>query len=70
MKLEKREVTLNEKDTLFDMLFFERSLAAVYRGAAGGVETKEARALLSEYETDLLEVMGRLEEMLQKQPKM
>ena len=70
MKLEKREVTLNEKDTLFDMLFFERSLAAVYRGAAGGMDRKEERALLCEHEQGLLEVIERLEEALRKTPKM
>lgn len=70
MKLEKREVTLNEKDTLSDMLFFERGLAIAYREAADVVDTKEARALLSESEEGLKEVMGRLEEMLKKTPKM
>lgn len=70
MKLEKREVTLNEKDTLSDMLFFERGLAIAYREAADVVETKEARALLVEHEAGLADVMGRLEEMLQKKPKM
>ena len=70
MKLEKREVTLNEKDTLSDMLFFERSLAAVYRGAAGGMDRKEERALLCEHEQGLQEVIERLEEALQKTPKM
>ena len=70
MKLEKREVTLNEKDTLSDMLFFERSLAAVYREAARGVDRKEERALLLEHETDLTEAINRLEEMLQRTPKM
>ncbi len=70
MKLEKREVTLNEKDTLSDMLFFEKSLAIAYREAACAVDTKEARALLSESEEGLKEVMGRLEEMLKKTPKM
>ena len=70
MKLEKREVTLNEKDTLSDMLFFERSLAAVYHEAACGMAAKEARALLCEHEMSLQEVIERLEEALQKAPKM
>ena len=70
MKLEKREVTLNEKDTLSDMLFFERSLAAAYREAVGGVDRKEERALLCEHETALQTVMERLEEALRKEPKM
>ena len=70
MKLEKREVTLNEKDTLLDMIFFETNLALAYRRAAENVEEKETRATLLRHAEELKEKIERLEELYLKPPKM
>ena len=43
MKIEKREVTLDEKDTLKDLLFCERSLAKEYVAVAPALETASHR---------------------------
>lgn len=42
MKLEKREITLNEKDSLLDMLFFETALLSVYKNAEKNADSVEA----------------------------
>ena len=70
MKLEKREITLNEKDTLFDMLFFERNLAREYRRAMETQTRKEARFLLQTNADELRSPVKKLEEFLEKPPKM
>lgn len=44
MKLEKREITLNEADSLSDVLVFEKSLAAAYVVRLAVTERKEVRA--------------------------
>ncbi len=43
MKNEKREITLNEKDSLTDMLEMEKSLANAYLGGLWLVEKKQFR---------------------------
>jgi len=48
MKIEKREITLNERDTLKDMLFFEKGLLREYASAIEKAERKETRSLLEE----------------------
>ena len=70
MKLEKREVTLNEKDTLRDMRFFEENLALEYRRAAAFAEEKETKAVLLRHAEELREKIERLEELLAKPPRM
>ena len=70
MRLEKREVMLNEKESLADMLFFEKNLASAYLSAAEAVDVKEARVLLGEHAQTLEEWIGRLQEGLEKTPKM
>ncbi len=42
MKLKKSEITLNEKDSLKDMLYFERALAQAYEGSGEFLQRKEA----------------------------
>lgn len=49
MKLEKREITLNEKDSLTDMLLLERSLLNAYAISCGEAERKESRILITEH---------------------
>lgn len=46
MKIEKREITLNERDTLKDMLFFEKGLLREYVSSMEKAERKETRTLL------------------------
>ena len=48
MKIEKREITLNERDTLKDMLFFEKGLMREYSFAIERAERKETRTLLQD----------------------
>ncbi len=70
MRLEKREVTLNEKESLADMLFFEKNLALAYLSAVEKVDVKEERVLLREHAQALKEWIGRLQEGLEKTPRM
>lgn len=70
MRLEKREVTLNEKDTLLDMIFFEQSLARAYRRAANEAERKEEREVLLLHADSAAEKIRRLRAYLEKAPKM
>ena len=43
MKLEKREITLNEKDSLKDLLLLEKALLGQYTDALARVTRKEFR---------------------------
>ena len=43
MKLEKREITLNEKDSLKDIYYFEKTLLQEYEKAAKSVTRKEVK---------------------------
>jgi hydrogenase maturation factor len=46
MKLEKREITLNEADSLTDVFYTEKNLILHYGYAMESVQTKETRAAL------------------------
>ena len=70
MKLEKREVTLNEKYTLFDMIFFEGNLSEKYSTSADFAETKEQKSILLQHAEELKERVERLQKLLKKPPKM
>lgn len=70
MRLEKREVTLNEKDTLLDMALFEECLQERYRQAADCAESKEEKCVLTQMADELGERIGKLYELLQREPKM
>ena len=70
MRLEKREVTLNEKDTLLDMLLFEQSLAERCRKWGEKVERKEARAAFLAMGDELQKEVESLKRYFQKTPKM
>ncbi len=41
MKLKKREITLNEEDSLLDVVYFERGLISAYESARLGANRKE-----------------------------
>lgn len=66
MKLEKREITLNEKDSLQDMLYTEKILLTEYANRVCFCEKKETLdvlcALLREAAEDALFVRAHLEE--------
>lgn len=48
MKLEKREIALNEKDTLQEACWLERSLLHAYIDRMSGSDSKQMRALFTE----------------------
>ena len=56
MKLEKREITLNEADSIKDMYFYEKNLQFCYEKALEKAERKEVQGelirLLHEVEKD------------------
>ena len=70
MKLEKREVALNEKDTLLDMALFEQHLQERYRRAAENAQTKEEKAVLSQMAQQLDERIRTLYTLRQREVKM
>ena len=70
MKLEKREVTLNEKDSLLDMALFERFLQDCYRNAAEIAQSKEAKCLLAQKADELNEWIHSIYALRQREPKM
>lgn len=43
MRLEKREITLNEKDSVTDMLYMEKNLLLVYEKGQKSMERKETK---------------------------
>ena len=47
MKLEKREITLNEEDSIKDMYFFEKNLQTQYAQGVKFAERKETEGELS-----------------------
>ena len=54
MKREKREITLNERDSLLDIALLERGLACAYLPFCTRAESKEEGELLKE---NLMEVI-------------
>ena len=70
MKLEKREVALNEKDTLLDMALFEQYLQERYRRAAENAQTKEEKSVLSQMAQQLDERIRTLYALRQREAKM
>ncbi len=66
MKLEKREITLNEADSIKDAFYVEKTLLMEYVHALATVQTKEERhellRLMQEVQTDMLFLQSMLEE--------
>ena len=62
MKLEKREITLNEADSLKDIFYLEKTLMAAYSEGERFVDRKELKnelpTLLSEIKDDLGKVLS------------
>lgn len=67
MKLEKREITLNECDSLRDVLFLEKSLLNEYAEALTRVRRKETRERLLEYIKGVAEELFLASDLLEKQ---
>ena len=67
MKLEKREITLNECDTLRDVLFLEKALLGEYVEALTKVRRKETRERLLEYIKSVAEELFLATYLLEKQ---
>ena len=66
MKLEKREVTLNEADSLKDMFYMEKTLRQAYEEALLQSQRKEVFSLLDALKRESEEEMRFVEERLQK----
>ena len=62
MKLEKREITLNEADSLKDVFYLERTLFREYSAGAGKNERKEVNnelaLLIEEAKEDMEKVLA------------
>lgn len=64
MKIDKREITLNEYDSLEDMLFMEKSLLREYCTAIFSAERKETRAYLLQAFSSVAEDVFFIEDLL------
>ncbi len=64
MKNSKREITLNEYDSLQDMLFMEKSLMREYCTAIFSATRKEARSYLNQCLSSVAEDVFFLEDLL------
>ncbi|MBQ8375318.1 MAG: hypothetical protein IJX98_07100 [Clostridia bacterium] len=70
MRLDKREIMLNEKDSCLDTLLFMRTLISEYSAAAMRVERKELRERISEHIRELLKECYYWRDMIKRQPSM
>lgn len=64
MKLEKREITLNEQDTLKDVCFLEERLLHEYVSALLQTQRKQTRTLLVDCMRELAEDIYELSDLL------
>lgn len=66
MKLEKREITLNEADSIKDAFYVEKTLLMEYVHVLASVQTKSERhellRLMQEVQTDMLFLQSMLED--------
>lgn len=65
MKLEKREITLNEKDSVTDMLYLEKNLLWAYEKGENHAERKEVKGLCQEKREEIQEEIALLEKEIQ-----
>ncbi len=68
MKLEKREITLNEKDSVKDMYFFEKSLQFRYAQGVKFAERKEIEGELSRLLRETEKDAALMEELCKQTP--
>jgi hypothetical protein len=66
MRLEKREITLNERDSLKDALLLETALLKEYACSLGKAERKETRAVLVENMKETAEEIFLLGDLLKE----
>ena len=66
MKLEKREITLNEKDSLRDLLFLEKSLLSEYVATLTKINRKEFREELLTLMKETAEEIFWIKDLLEK----
>ena len=64
MKFEKREITLNEYDSVLDVLIAHERLAGLYLEGAKFIDTKEARELLKKRLSETLDEIYFLSDLL------
>lgn len=64
MKFEKREITLNEYDSILDVLFTHERLAELYLEGARQADTKEVRELLKKRLSETLDEVYFLSDLL------
>ena len=69
MKLEKREITLNETDSLKDMFFWEKFLSGEYKEGAKRAERKETKSELIRLCEEAQADMEFIQERLQRSEK-
>ena len=69
MKIEKREMTLNEKDTLKDVLAFERTLLAEYVSLSPLIEGEERRENYCEMVQQILHTIFSISDLLRESKK-
>ena len=67
MRLEKREITLNEKDSIKDVLFLEYALLNRYVEALVQVERKETRVRLLSLLQETAEEIFTIKDLLSNQ---
>lgn len=65
MKLEKREITLNEADSVTDMLYMEKTLLSTYEKGEKVADRKETKSLCAK---KTCEIRNEIE-LLQKETK-
>ena len=65
MKLEKREVTLNEKDSLKDVLYLETLLSTAYANQKGAYR-QETKNRFADLEKEILKEKELIEKLYKK----
>ena len=63
MKLEKREITLNEQDSIKDVYYFEKTLLREYTARLALAKCKETENELSRLLKEVCEDMERMERL-------
>ncbi len=66
MKLEKREITLNEKDSLQDACYMQKGLLTAYMQGLEGVERKEIQQYIRQRIDEIRQETQRLEKQIEK----
>ena len=66
MKLEKREITLNEKDSVTDMLYMEKMILESYETCEKQTEIKEIKGLCKEKAEETRTEIQGLEKSIQE----